>query len=357
MIDREVFHPEWASWPGETIKDILLERGVAPSEFALQVGQTIKQVKDLLEGRTPITLAVARSLSELLGASPEFWMSRDLQYRKDLMRLSARDREWVDAFPIRDMVDLGWIPPVTQTGAKVQACLQFFDVQSVPDWHHKYSALQELVAFRTSPAHVSTPGAIAAWLRQGEIEAEEVPCARWDQTRFGDSLFEMRSLTRIKNPERFVPRLRTICASAGVAAVVVRAPSGCRASGATRFLSDDKALLQLSFRYLTDDHFWFTFFHEAGHLLLHGGKRIFLEGAGSPPTAEEQEANDYAASVLLPDEYQQEFMKLRESWTDVIRFAVRAGVSPGIVVGQLQHTGRIGHSELNRLKRRYRWNQ
>jgi Zn-dependent peptidase ImmA (M78 family) len=117
----------------------------------------------------------------------------------------------------------------------------------------------------------------------------------------------------------------------------------------------DKAILQLSFRYLTDDHFWFAFFHEAGHLLLHGKNRLFLEGSHLIPTKEEAEANEFAETTLIPPEFAAAFAKLRNDSRAVIRFASRLGIAPGIVVGQLQHRRYISHRELNALKRRFRW--
>jgi len=114
-------------------------------------------------------------------------------------------------------------------------------------------------------------------------------------------------------------------------------------------------MLLLSFRYLTDDHFWFTFFHEAAHLLLHADKCIFLEGDDKLSTAEEQEANAFAADALIPVEYQEEMLSLPANAIAVIRFAKKVGVSRGIVVGQLQHLGRIRRNQLNNLKQRYSW--
>ena len=111
----------------------------------------------------------------------------------------------------------------------------------------------------------------------------------------------------------------------------------------------------LSFRYLSDDHFWFTFFHEAGHLLLHGKNALFLEGDNIASTKEEQEANEFAAGILIPTEFQAALLSLPVDGRDVIKFARLVGVSPGIVVGQLQHLGRIKPNQLNSLKRRYSW--
>src|SRR6185503_7262686 len=130
---------------------------------------------------------------------------------------------------------------------------------------------------------------------------------------------------------------KKLCAESGVAVISLRAPTGCRASGATRFLSANKAILMLSFRHLSDDHFWFTFFHEAGHLLLHGKKRFFLEADELTTTTEENEANAFAASTLVPAEFRHELLTLQPTHKAVIRFAMHVGIAPGIVVGQLQH--------------------
>ncbi|MFX9089566.1 ImmA/IrrE family metallo-endopeptidase, partial [Acinetobacter baumannii] len=37
-------------------------------------------------------------------------------------------------------------------------------------------------------------------------------------------------------------------------------------------LTPEKAMVLLSFRHLSDDHFWFTLFHEFAHLLLHNNQ-------------------------------------------------------------------------------------
>jgi Zn-dependent peptidase ImmA (M78 family) len=164
-------------------------------------------------------------------------------------------------------------------------------------------------------------------------------------------------LTKAKDPAYFIPRLRAICAEAGVAVAFVRAPSGCRASGATRFLTGAKAMIVLSFRYMSDDQFWFTFFHEAGHLLLHSDKSTFVDGESADQTDKELEANTFSASMLIPQSRQDALMDLRSRPLEVIRFALSIGVSPGIVVGQMQHLGLISSRQLNRLKRRYTWEQ
>lgn len=355
MNNEKLFQPTWASPPGETILDILAKRRLSEGDFANLMGLPLQSARSLLEGDTPISMSIARQLQKILGASMEFWMSRDFQYRSDIKKLVQENGGWISELPIKDMINFGWINPGPTRQDRLAACLRFFDVPNVFTWRQKYSILEKRVAFRESRTFDSHPGSVAAWLRQGEIQAEEIQCKSWNADWFRQSLLEMRSLTCWKDPGRFVPELQKRCAESGVAVTIVRAPAGCRASGATKFINPQKALLHLSFRYLTDDQFWFTFFHEAGHLILHGSTQLFLEGIETESESKEMEANEFAENILVPPKMKKKLLDLPLNTREVIRFSVEVGVSPGVVVGQLQHFNVIGRNHLNRLKRRFRW--
>ena len=360
MGEMQTFMPNWASPPGDTITDILEERNLSISDFAGRIGCSLDRTRALLGGQTPVTRELAQRLESTLGAPADFWVNRESQYRSNLARLerdatNPLNEEWLKELPVKDMAAFGWIKPAARAAEKVAECLNFFDVPTIEAWRETYHGILETTAFRTSPTFDSRSGAVAAWLRQGAIGSESLDCKPWDATRFRESLTDIRALTRKKEPSDFVPRLQEICAACGVAVVIARAPAGCRASGATIFLSPSKALILLSFRYLTDDHFWFTFFHEAGHLVLHGTSDLFLEGMETDETLEEQEANNFAAGVLVPERFRSEMEALPLDGRQVMRFARAIGVSPGIVVGQLQHLGFITRRQLNNLKTRYSW--
>jgi plasmid maintenance system antidote protein VapI len=362
MGDNSSFTPDWASPPGDTIATILMERRLTSGELARRIKRTKGEVEDLLHGRAEITADIARELAGVLGATEAFWTSREAQYNKDLARLEreaslSRAREWLSEIPVEEMVNRGWLKTTTGTTDKVTACLQFFGVSTVPSWRKTYMDVLQTVAFRTSPTFASQPGAVVAWLRQGEVLASSIKCKSWDPSRFRTELVALRALTRVKDPDIFIPELKQRSAECGVAIVVLRAPKMCRASGASRFFSPKRALLMLSFRYLSDDHFWFTFFHEAGHLVLHGDRKIFLEGDGTLSSSEEEEANAFAANLLIPPEHKKEMLELPINGIQVVRFARRIGVSAGLVVGQLQHHGRIRQNQLQNLKRRFVWKE
>lgn len=359
MIRKDEFTPDWASAPGESIADVLDERGIPLEAFAKALRCTPARADALIRGHAVITPDIARLLASVLGGSAQFWERRESQYREDLRRLEAasasENQDWLRELPLTDMVDFNWIRPQPTKDRQIETCLEFFDTPNVATWRKRYGAVIEQAAYRTSPSFESTPAAVAAWLRRGEIAAAAIQCAKWDSRRFSDILPQLRTLTREKDPIKFLPKLTESCSACGVAVAIVRSPSGCRASGATQFLSPTKALLLLSFRYLSDDHFWFTFFHEAGHLILHSANALFLEGDQKVATHDEQEANDFAAQLLVPPEFSAELHQLNADHREIIRFARRIGVSPGIVVGQLQHLGRLRKNQLNTLKRRFKW--
>lgn len=118
----------------------------------------------------------------------------------------------------------------------------------------------------------------------------------------------------------------------------------------------DKAMLLLSFRYRSDDQFWFTVFHEIGHLLLHKA-HTFVDTENMMVDEKEREANQFAENCIVPEVRQSEFESIERDKDSVLRFSVSVGVAPGLVVGQMQHRDMIPRERLNYLKRRWTWQQ
>jgi hypothetical protein len=251
------------------------------------------------------------------------------------------------------MQRFGWIAARTGKGARVAECLKFFGVASVAAWREKYERPFG-AAFRSSAKVRSRIGAIAAWLRRGERIASACACADYDEDAFRSGLADLRALTSEPDPAAFVPRLLDTCARTGVVVVFVQAPRGCPVSGAARWLTPRRALIQLSLRYKSNDQLWFTLFHEAGHLVLHARKMLFLEGVEAIDDARETEADAFARDLLIPPSAASTLPYLR-SGDDVRRFASSLGIAPGIVVGRLQKEGLLPWNYLNALKVRYQF--
>lgn len=357
----ESFTPDWFSPPGDTIAALLVRQSRDAGSLAAAIGKDTAFVLRLISGTERIDDAVAGKLAKKLGGSTVFWDTRQRLFDASLARMAGHieqgeARTWLASLPLKEMREAGWLA-VSTTTPPLHTAMAYFGVVNATEWREQYAKFATKFAYRSSPTFESKIGALAAWLRQGELEAYQVRCAPWDSQAFLRVLADIRGLTRLKDPAAFLIRLRRACAKAGVAVVFVTAPSGCRASGATRFITPDKAMIVLSFRHLSDDHFWFSFFHEAGHLLLHKKDDTFIDGAAATETDREKEANFFAAGFLVPPTRREELLNLSPRMKEVVRFAVSLGIAPGIVVGQLQHEGVIGRNQLNGLKRRYTWEQ
>ncbi len=356
MTRSAEFFPAWACPPGETVRQLAAKKNLRSDDLAQALGVPLEKLSQLFDGELPITAARAKSLAGLVGASERFWLAREAQYRRDVQALKDDSRQWVTSLPVADMVRYGWLKAATATNEKIRHALDFFEVSTVDEWRDAWlSERAGITAYRTSPAFTAQSASVAAWLRQGELAATELSVGTWSRECFERLLPSLKSLTRLHEPAEFIPKLQERCAACGVAVVIVRAPKGCPASGATR-VKNGKAILQLSVRYLRDDSFWFTFFHEAGHLVLHED-RLFLEWSDRREldSHEEAEANKFAGKLLIPPSEEAALQALPHDYRSIMRFAKNLSISPGIVVGQLQHRGLVRQDKLNFLKKRYSW--
>jgi HTH-type transcriptional regulator/antitoxin HigA len=357
MTDANPFTPDWVSPPGDTLADLLEERDWTQAELAQRTGFTRKHINDLLKGRAGITAETAERLELVFEAPASFWLEREAQYQRALAHRDQLDRlaesaPWLKMLPLAWMKAQGWVETCSNEGAQVAAALRFFAVASVDAWNDQYQ--RPLAAFRGSPRFERRVGAVAAWFRAAEREAQAVDARPFDAARFDAALQTIRGLTREADPAVFTPKLQAACAACGVVVVFVPAPPKCPVSGATRWLAPDKALLVLSLRHKTNDHLWFTFFHEAAHLILHGKKLVFIDGLNGLDREREAEADRFAADRLIPASVAPTLRGLR-SQTEVEQVAEALGIAPGIVVGRMQHERWLPQDHLNGLKVRYAW--
>ena len=355
------YRPDYVSPPGETLLEALEERGMTQAELAQRTGRPKKTINEIVKGKAAITPETALQFERVLGIPATFWNKREQQYREALARLQDEQRlkgwkDWLKALPVKQMIAHGWVKRCEDKAAQVLEMLTFFGVASPDAYEAVYE--QEIVAFRKSGVSTAKVdhGATAAWLRQGEIAATEIDCALYNERRFGEALRRIRALTT-QPPEVFEPEVVRLCAEAGVAVVFVPELPRTGICGATRWLTPTKALLQLSLRYKTDDQLWFTFFHEAGHILLHRKKEIFLETGDMSGDDEENEAHEFARDILIPLPEWQTFVGSGQYHTkaDIADFAEQVGIAPGIVVGRLQHDEYLPFSHCNDLKQRLEW--
>lgn len=355
------YRPSRVSPPGDTVADLIEERGIKQVELAARMGVTPKFVNELIAGKASISPTTALALERTLDVPADFWLTRDARYQESQARSAAEptleeQSGWLEELPLAYLRKQGLISAARSRAALVAECLRFFAVASVDAWRDQYvKRTLGSAAYRASERIAAKEGAVATWLRLGEIRAATTNCAPFSRERFLEVLQEVRGLTTDTDPVSFLPRLSALFASTGIVIALIPAPPGCPVSGAVRWLTPDKALIQLSLRYKSNDSLWFTLFHECGHLALHGKKILFLEGESLDGT-EEAEANRFAADLLIPPEDWQRIATSPLTDAAVQYWASRLRIAPGIIVGRLQSDGLLPwNSALNRLKVRYTW--
>jgi addiction module HigA family antidote len=358
--------PDAVSAPGDTLQEVLEERQMTQTELAERLGLTHKTVNEIIRGKAPLTHETALSLETVLGIPASFWNAYEMAYRESLTRIEVTLKlyeyvPWLNGLPWKKAVSIGWIREYTSSVDQMMEILRFFGVASPKQYEEVYGNLA--VQWKRSEKFPADAGATAFWLRRGEVQAMELarnPKIEWkayDPRVFEQCLIhEIRPLTCDREPTSFVPKLQQLCAQAGVAVVFVPELEGTRACGATRWLSPERALIQLSLRYKTNDHLWFYFAHECAHILKHSKKRLFLEQDGLTKDDQEREADEFAENLLIPPREYRELRKIgKPTKAGVEEFAARIGIDPGIVVGRLQNDKVIERNWFNDLKQRYEW--
>jgi len=365
--------------PGKVLEGVLISAGMPQTELAKRTGISTRTINSIVKGASSISPETAMSLEIVLGIPATYWLELETKYQ--LNKLSDIKNEnlknelpFLKKINIREMINKGWVTSKSDEIDQLQELYRFFGVNSVEQLSPVWSQLE--VNYRTSNKYTQNHFNIMAWLRQGELQAKNISCDPFNAARFKNALQECRELT-VYSFEKIYKTIQEICAKAGVAVVYVTELKHVATSGAAHWIDKETALIQLSLRGKADDKFWFNFYHEAGHILLHGRKEQFIDNHGkglmfsgsesensNDPedtpyfTAEnklkEAEADEFAGNLLIP---RKEFSKFKDEgvFTEISikNFASKQGISPGIVVGQLQNGNYIGWNNFNYLKRRY----
>ena len=361
------WEPDWAVPPGEVLLEALDERGMTQAELARRMGRPVKTINEIIKAKTALTPETAIQLERVLGISARLWSGLETLYRHHLAEVASdaeleAHAEWARRFPLRDLRKYGVIGAGASKDSEfVGDLLRWFGVASVEAWEHRWRA--PAAAYRSSRAFASSPEAVAAWLRWGERKAEELFSGVFEESAVRDAFLRIRPLTRREPVYSAVQEATALLAEAGVLVVLTPEIAGTRLSGAARWLTPERALIQLSLRHKRDDQFWHTLYHEGGHIVSQAGRPgrrsdviDEVEDIESKAVdAEEARADAFARDTLLPPEAYAHFVATGDfSAASVRRFAKEQDIAPGVVVGRLQYDRHLGRQQLNTLKKAVR---
>ena len=361
--------------PGVLLNDQLLGRGLSPEDLAEMCGYPIDKINGVIRGDEHVDEMVARQFELSLGIDADLWLNIESNYISHLRRgLEVQYRE---------LAKRGYVPVLSKkelTTQRIPKLMEFFGVDcddALVAWRRRMKVTADAVAYRHSPKFDSDAVAVAAWLRMGSSDAPEVP--EFSEERFKSALNTIRELTS-REPsiwDKTIKEATQLCHESVVFLSVVKPLKNVALDGAFRWLDGrKKGIIQLSARWKKDDRFWFSLFHEAGHILLQledaringldapmGEFESDAEGSDSDDSHErkvaeqEEKVDAWAADFLIPREEWNRFRNHRRYTSNAIRsFADDMGIAPGIVAGRLQKEKELWKSTmLNRLKVPLKW--
>ncbi len=355
-LRKHRFDPDYAVPPGVTLEETMEAMGMTQRELADRTGLTVQTLNRIFKGEQPITYETANKLELVTGTPAALWNNLEVQYREQLSKIEqtrqmADNIAWLKTVPVKELTARKVIPAETDKGLVVREVLRFYGVSSVDAWHTLWD--EPAAAARRSPLLKSSRGATSAWLRLGQLQARDMECAPYNKKRFSENLHAIRDLTT-KHPGAFVPEMRRLCAEAGVALALVPEIKGAPWSGAAEWLSPIKAMILVNLRGKSEDKFWFSFFHEAGHILHDSKKDRFIDD-GKPyrDKPEEKRADEFAAEILIPATHNP-VIKAARSALEIRQIAARLQISPGIVAGRYQFLTQKW-TNFNGLKAKFEW--
>lgn len=350
--------------PGSVLEEEIEYRGMTQKHLAARMGRPLPAINEIIRGKKSVTAETAFELEAVLGVPAHIWTGLETTYRMTLARNKEKVKlesevDLLREFPVNEMEKRGWMPRKMEKVDKVLALRRFLGIASLNDYQKVNAG-----AFRiTGNDAAYSPGALAAWMRKGELDAQGIDAvADYNKADFENIINRIRTLT-CKSADEFLPEMRDLCASAGVLFVITQELPQSGANGVARWLNPRRPMIQMSLKWRWADAFWFTFFHEAAHVLKHKRSDVFVshqKGEYHKDNKEDSEADSFARDVLISPSVWKEFVDKSNgaSFTEssVRRFAADAEIDAGIVVGRLQHEGRLDYSHpLSGLKRRLEW--
>lgn len=338
-----------ATPPGATIREQLEDRGMSQKEFAARMDLSEKHISKLINGEVQLTPDVAVRLETVLGVPAKFWSNLEAIYREKLLKVEAEnamdeDEALAQQFPYSEMVKYGWIQATKILKEKVIYLRQYFSVVKLSLLGNE---LITKIACRRLAITEKSDLALMAWVQEAKIQARQIQTSPINIKGLIAAIPEIRKMTVMKTDE-FCPKIRTTLENCGIALVFLPHLQGSFLQGAT-FLDGNKIVVGLTVRGKDADKFWFSLFHELAHIVLG-----HIGNINGTTDQDEKDADTWAGDTLInPADFTAFKLKGDYSERNVLAFAKKQGIAPGIVVGRMQLERMIKYSVLNNLKVKY----
>jgi len=362
-METNIYHSDLAIHPGEFLEEVLEDIGMSQVELSNRIGRPTQAINEIIKGKKSITSTTALELEDVLKVPAHIWTGLESEYQivkakaQEMQQMQEETKLLVN-FPYADLVKLGFVKATRKAVEKVDELKKFFCVAKLGQIED-VKAYQP--AFRVSNHNSISHEAIATWIQAGRLKAKEIKTAPFDKSKLKSLLPDIKNTMNLEDINDARVEIQKLLASCGVAFVLLPHFERTKVHGATFTIeSENKAVILMTIRGSYSDIFWFSLFHEIGHLILHQKREMFLEDGYSDPTLQKQEdeADEFAKDLLIS---RKDFEVFRgQNIFDknaILKFAKQLDIKPSIIVGRLMHEKIIAYNDIRllRLRDKYTW--
>ncbi|AQV14969.1 ImmA/IrrE family metallo-endopeptidase [Acinetobacter pittii] len=351
MLNNE-FQPNWIYPPSKIVENFIALNQIDTSKLH---SETQRVLYDLVNKNIPIDINISKILEETIGGTVQFWLNIQHQFTLNTLRIenSHVDNNFNDYKDlITELKKTDWIPKSNYDYLDQVHLKTFFGISEFSILTKKYIVQHNLrIKFKNIGKYSSSELNIATLVRKAELEArKQLISKQWDKALFLEKLQEIKKLSKVRKFNDFKLELQNICNQCGVAFIVLDTLNKSPIRGISKFINNHTGLIIITTKYNQDDIFWQTFFHEAGHLVLHSKEMVFAD-QGDPAekvTTEELETqadNFMLSQILYP--YTNEdvigmfnkklmYSSKEQSWRNICQIARQINISPSLLTGILK---------------------
>ena len=346
--------------PIDAIKFRMDQMGLTQKDLEPYIGNRSK-VSRVLNGKQPLSLSMIRALHTGLGIPYESLMSPEkLEYVEEVSGI-----EW-DKFPIKAMYESAkhiFFKDVTASFDDIKHNVEYY-IRHIIEPYQDVSFGNTLCRQNVRMGGRSNRYSLAAWISACCYQAdnESLPTA-FDREKEEIIINQLRVISMLdEGPKRAVEFLRKV----GIHVVILPHFPQTHLDGAMLKAKDGNPIIALTLRYDRIDYFWFTLFHELGHVFLHSQSSDDKKKAScylddlkvKAGCTEEHEADDFASENLIQDD-EMEDAELFDDFNveKVVTFARQHYIHPAIVAGRIRFknenyrilSGLVGNGEVRNL--------
>ena len=346
--------------PGETIADVLEDRGITQAELAAQTGVSPAYVSNVIAGKKDISANFAFALEYALGVPKSFWLNLQAHYDAELLELNENhtitDKEREARRSLNEVVKYlrqkGKMPVRENTDASIISLRKALNFSNIAN-------LKDVVpegAFRIASNTTVDPYVLGAWIRMCQLAGDRSSIETVFDAKQVDKLIDEIKNIMLDKEANIQADLRNVMGKYGIDFSVARNFRGAPVHGYISLKPDATYQMVVTIRGAFADIFWFSLFHELGHIVNGdiGKATKFLDDG----TDEEKEkkADLFASNKLMNSEEYERFIEKNDYSIESIKaFAKTQKVVPYVVIGRLQKEKKLDYRYYSEYKLRYKW--